>query len=270
MLKTEMRNPNTTHIDKMSPYDIVEIMNRENLEAVQAVQEQLQPISRAVEAITAALKCGGRLFYIGAGTSGRLGVLDAAECPPTFGIPQGVVIGVIAGGDASLRTASETAEDDPAAGIRDLQAYQLNGQDVVVGISAAGGAKYVLTALEYAKSLGCRTIGISSNPGSPLDTLAEIPICTDTGAEVISGSTRLKAGSAQKLVLNMLSTASMIRCGYVYENFMINLKPANQKLKQRMVGIVCQMLECEESRALEYLEENSWSIPKVLDARGML
>lgn len=270
MLRTEMRNPDTTHIDKMSPYDIVKTMNRENRKAVQAVEEQLQPISRAVEAITAALKAGGRLFYIGAGTSGRLGVLDAAECPPTFGIPQGVIIGIIAGGDASLRKASEAAEDSPDAGVRDLQAYRLTGQDVVVGISAAGGAQYVIKALEYAKKLGCKTVGISSNAGSRLDILADISICTDTGPEVVSGSTRLKAGTAQKLVLNMLSTASMIQCGYVYENLMINLKPTNQKLRQRMVGIVCQLLKCEETCALAYLEKHAWSIPEVLKARQML
>ena len=183
-----MRNPRTTHIDQMDTMDILRCMQAENLAAVQAVERPLPSIAAAVDAITAAFQAGGRLFY--------MGVLDAAECPPTFGVPADKVVGIIAGGDASLRHASESAEDDPLAGAADLRQYALTAHDVVVGISAAGGAAYVLRALEYAAGQGCVTVGITSNEGSPLDMAAAISICTDTGAEVVTGSTRLKAGTA--------------------------------------------------------------------------
>lgn len=268
MLKTEMRNPKTMNIDKMSTLEKLQIISDENFNAVRAVEAELPHIATAVEAITAAFKNGGRLFYIGAGTSGRLGVLDASECPPTFGVDHSMVTGIIAGGDRALRKASENAEDDPEAGKKDLLAQGISGKDVVVGISAAGGARYVLNALEFAKELGCITVGISSNAGSPLDILADISICTDTGPEVITGSTRMKAGTAQKLVLNMLSTAAMINCGYVYENMMINLRPTNIKLKKRMVGIVCEILKCGEDKAEALLEAGNWSIPKAVELAG--
>lgn len=264
MLRTEMRNPRTTHIDQMDTMDILRCMQAENLAAVQAVERPLPSIAAAVDAITAAFQAGGRLFYIGAGTSGRLGVLDAAECPPTFGVPADKVVGIIAGGDASLRRASESAEDDPQAGAADLRQYALTAHDVVVGISAAGGAAYVLRALEYAAGQGCVTVGITSNEGSPLDMAAAISICTDTGAEVVTGSTRLKAGTAQKLVLNMLTTASMIRCGYVYENLMIHLRPTNSKLRKRMIRIVCELAACDEYTAEQRLIANGWDIPKAV------
>lgn len=266
MLKTESRNPKTLHIDKMDTIEQLRIMNEENYNAVKAVEAELKSIETAVINITKALKHSGRLFYIGAGTSGRLGVLDAAECPPTFGVDYDRVIGIIAGGDSALRKASEGAEDDPQAGIEELKRYMLNENDVVVGISAAGGAAYVVNAVKYAASVGCCTIGITSNKESPLDKISEISICTDTGAEVITGSTRLKAGTAQKLVLNMLTTVSMIRCGYVYENMMINLKPTNIKLKNRMIGIVSDILKCADKEAEKQLQLNDWNIRKTVSA----
>lgn len=264
MLKTEMRNEKTTHIDQMDTLSQLRIMNEENETAVKAVEATLPQIERAVQAITAAFQRRGRLFYIGAGTSGRLGVLDASECPPTFGVDNDMVIGIIAGGDRALRQAGEKAEDDPLAGIRDLQEYRVNEKDVVVGISASGGAAYVVNAIEYANAIGCQTVAVTSNEGSPLDNVARLSICTDTGAEVITGSTRLKAGTAQKLVLNMLSTVSLIRCGYVYENMMVNLKPSNEKLKKRMVRIVCSILDCDEQTARDRLESHHWNIPAII------
>ena len=254
MLKTEMRNPRTTHIDKMSPLEIAKIMNEENAYCVRAVEAELSQIAKAIDAIAESLQTGGRLFYVGAGTSGRLGIVDAAECPPTFGVPNDTVIGIMAGGLPAMVNASENREDDPEASVAELKAYSLNKNDVVVGISAAGGAAYVCNAVLYAKRLGCTTVGITSNKGSKLDTLADIPISPDTGPEVITGSTRLKAGTAQKLVLNMLSTGAMIRSGYVYENLMINLKPTNAKLTQRVIGIVSEITGESAEQAQARLE----------------
>ena len=264
MLKTEMRNPKTTHIDKMSPLEIAKIMNEENAYCVQAVEAELPQIAKAIDAIAESLQNGGRLFYVGAGTSGRLGIVDAAECPPTFGVPGDMVIGMMAGGLGAMVNASENREDDPEASVAELKERQLCGKDVVVGISAAGGAAYVCNALVYAKSLGCTTVGVTSNKGSKLDEMADIPISPDTGPEVITGSTRLKAGTAQKLILNMLSTGAMIRSGYVYENLMINLKPTNTKLKQRVIGIVAEITgdSMEESEAR--LEKNNWIIKEAI------
>jgi N-acetylmuramic acid 6-phosphate etherase len=210
------------------------------------------------------VKNGGRLIYMGAGTSGRLGVLDASECPPTFGVSDDVVIGIIAGGDSALRKASEGAEDDKNAGENDLKKINLTDKDVVIGISAAGGARYVINALLYAKSIGCKTIGITSNENSLLDRTSDISIVTDTGAEVVTGSTRMKAGTAQKLVLNMLSTCAMIKTGKVYENLMINLKPTNEKLTGRMIRIVSEIKGISEEQAKKLLDNNEWNIRKAV------
>lgn len=264
MLKTEMRNPKTTHIDKMSALEIAKVMNEENAYCVQAVEAELPQIAKAIEAITKALKSGGRLFYVGAGTSGRLGIVDASECPPTFGVSSDTVIGIMAGGLPALVNASENREDDPEASVAELKQYGLNEKDIVTGVSAAGGAAYVLNALAYAKSLGCTTVGITSNKGSKIDLAADINISPDTGPEVITGSTRLKAGTAQKLILNMLSTGAMIQSGYVYENLMINLKPTNIKLRQRVISIVSEItgdsMEASEAR----LEANGWNIKEAV------
>lgn len=266
MLRTEMRNPKTMHIDQMSSLEIASVMNEENAIAVEAVGAELASVAKAIDVITDAFLAGGRLIYVGAGTSGRLGVLDASECPPTFGVSPDLVVGIIAGGVPALTRSSENMEDNPHAGVDELKKLSLNEKDIVVGISAAGGAAYVLRALEYAASLGCTTVGITSNKGSALDRQASISICTDTGPEVVTGSTRLKAGTAQKLVLNMLSTGAMIRSGYVYENLMINLSPTNEKLRLRVIRIVCELtgLSAEDSEKL--LEENGWVIKNALAA----
>lgn len=259
-LKTERRNPRTTHIDRMATIDMLRAMQEESRAAVAAVDAALEAVAKAVEAIAAAMAKGGRLFYVGAGTSGRLGVLDASECPPTFGVPEGRVIGLLAGGLAAVSRAGEPEEDRPEYGERDLREHALTDGDIVVGISAAGGAQYVLGALAYAKSLGCTTVGVTSNAGSPLDRAADIAIVTDTGAEVITGSTRLKAGTAQKLVLNMLSTCTMIKLGMVYENLMINLKPSNDKLRARVIGIVSDLKGVGPEESERLLEASGWDI----------
>lgn len=260
MLKTEMRNPKTTHIDRMSPLEIARVMNEENAYCVQAVEAELPQIAIAIEKIAEALQNGGRLFYVGAGTSGRLGIVDASECPPTFGVSRDTVIGIMAGGLPALVNASENREDDPEASVAELKEYGLNSKDIVTGISAAGGAAYICNALQYAKSLGCTTIGITSNKGSLVDTMSDIPITPDTGPEVVTGSTRLKAGTAQKLILNMLSTGAMIRCGHVYENLMINLQPTNTKLKGRVIRIVSDITGESAEQAEARLEANNWNI----------
>ncbi len=265
MLTTEMRNPKTTHIDRMDTLSQVRLMNEENANAVKAVEAALPQIAAACDAVSAAIAQGGHVFYVGAGTSGRLGVLDAAECPPTFGVPHEMFVGIIAGGYEALYKAGEGNEDDPAAAVEELKKYQLCAKDVVVGISAAGGAAFVLHAIEYADSLGCATIGVTSNGDSALAAKSRFPIVTDTGAEVITGSTRLKAGTAQKLVLNMLSTVSMIQNGYVYENMMINLRPSNIKLKGRVVRIVCEILKIDPDAATELLDKADWNIKKAIE-----
>jgi N-acetylmuramic acid 6-phosphate etherase len=262
MLKTEVRNPKSMHIDKMSTLEMLEVMNEENLNAVKAVKEQTESIAKAVDVVSEAIKNGGRLFYIGAGTSGRLGVLDASECPPTFGVSPDLVVGIIAGGDKCLRSAAENAEDVGENGVADIKAYSPNEKDVVVGISVAGGAEYVLKALEYAKSCGSTIIGLTCNADSKLAQFTDIAICTDTGAEVVTGSTRMKAGTAHKLVLNMLTTSVMIKQGHVYENLMINLKPTNIKLRARVIRIVSDITGLPQAESEKLLEANDWNIKK--------
>lgn len=264
MQKTEMRNDKSIHIDKMSPLQMLRLMNDENRIAVDAVEVVLPEVEKAVEAVAEAFQRGGRLFYIGAGTSGRMGVVDAAECPPTFGADPGMVVGIIAGGLESMRRASEDEEDNADAGIRDLVAYELRKEDIVMGISVAGNADYVLGAVGYAAALGCVTIGLTSNTDSRLAHAAEISICPDTGAEVITGSTRLKGGTAQKLILNMISTCAMIKQGYIYENLMINLKPYNKKLTQRVIRVVCEVTHQSEAAARRALEKKNWNIKEAI------
>ena len=266
MLKTEMRNPATRYIDRAGTTKILTLIQNENQNAVSAVGNAIPQIAEACDAITKGMQKGGRLIYIGAGTSGRTGVIDAAECPPTFGVAPGTVIGIIAGGKKCMFCASEDAEDNGLSGIEDLSAYNPTPADVVVGISASGNAAYVTDALLYAKRMGCTTVGVTSNEDSLLAQNAEIPIVTDTGAEVITGSTRMKAGTAQKLVLNMLSTTAMIKIGNVYENLMINLKAKNKKLKQRMISIVREIIGCNEDTARELLEKSEWDIRKSVEA----
>jgi len=269
MANTEKRNPKTTHIDKMTTMEMLQVINEENYNSVKAVEEELEHIAEAIDAITESMEKGGRLLYIGAGTSGRLAVVDASECPPTYGVAPELVTGIIAGGARCMFTSSENAEDIAENGRRDVLENGIKKGDVLVGISANGGAAYVLSAMETAKELGCITIALTCNAGSPIDEMADIKICTDTGAEVITGSTRMKAGTAQKLVLNMLSTCAMIKTGKVYENFMINLSPTNKKLKERMIGIVMELLSCEHDMAEQLLEKHDWKIRKVMEANGV-
>lgn len=237
---TEQRNPRTQGLDTKSSLEIVRAIHREDVRVTKAIAAALPAIARAVEAITHALDHNGRLFYIGAGTSGRLAALDAAELPPTFGASPRIVQAVIAGGRRALTDAVEGAEDNRAQGARDLKARKLSREDIVVGIAASGGTPYVLGAMEYAQRLSAFTIGITSNPGSPITKLAKIGIVTPTGPEVITGSTRMKAGTAQKMVLNMLSTASMILLGRVYDNWMIGVALTNRKLRARGLRILME------------------------------
>ncbi len=268
MLKTEERNQNSMHIDRMDTMSMLKIINEENYNAVKAVNEAMPAIADAVNVISSAIAKGGRLIYIGAGTSGRLAVMDAAECPPTFGVDYDTVCAIIAGGEKTLTRASENQEDFEDKGREDLRAKNITENDVICGISASGGAAYVVGAIKEAKGHGCRTVSLSSNAGSLIGTLADIEIVTDTGAEVIQGSTRMKAGTAQKLVLNMLSTCAMIKTGKVYENVMINLKPSNIKLRKRMINIVCSLLDVTEGESAILLEDNGWVIKNVMQAWG--
>ena len=257
MSRTEARNPYTTHIDQCSTEEILLHIQRENENAAKAVREAIPAITKACDAIEAGMRKGGRLIYIGAGSSGRLGVLDAAECPPTYGVPRETVVGIIAGGPDCMFRASENAEDGGEAGVRDIQKENLTPADSVVGISAAGNAAYVADALAYARSVGCVTIGVTSNAGSRLDRESDISIVADTGPEVVTGSTRMKAGTAQKMITNMFTTCVMIRLGHVYENMMINLKPSNIKLRKRVISIVCEIVKCSEEEAIRALDGRS-------------
>ena len=266
MLKTEQRNPNTTNIHRMSALEMARVIQEENKNAVNAIDAELDAIAASIDAISERMKKGGRLFYIGCGTSGRLGVLDAAECPPTYGVSSDVVVGIIAGGDGALRNAAENAEDSAEAGKRDLSAYEIHENDSVIGISAAGGAGYVISAVQYAKEQGALTIALTCNAGSPLENLTDIAIHPDTGAEVITGSTRMKAGSAHKMILNMISTAVMVKQGYVYENMMINLRPTNVKLRDRMIRIVGEITGLPYERSEALLEQNGFVISKAVEA----
>lgn len=270
MLRTEQRNPRTTHIDKMETSEMLRIIHEENLRSVEAVGEALDSVAQAVDAVANAFQNGGRLIYVGAGTSGRIAVSDAAECPPTYGVDYNTVIALIAGGEGALVKASENAEDLGTRGREDLLARGVTSRDVVMGISAAGGAEYVASAMRAAKELGCVTISLSSNSPTLIGDLADIAIFTDTGTEVITGSTRMKAGNAQKMVLNMITTCAMIKTGKVYENLMINLRPTNVKLKARMVGMVCDTCGVDEARALALLEANDFSLRRVLEAQGKI
>jgi N-acetylmuramic acid 6-phosphate etherase len=237
-LLTERSNPASAGIDALSTGEILAIINQEDRKVAAAVAVEIPRITQAVERIVERIREAGRLFYIGAGTSGRLGVLDAAECPPTFQVPADLVQGIIAGGEAALARATEATEDDPDIGSRDLTARGFTGKDTLVGIAASGRTPYVLGAIEEANRLGALTVGITCTPDSPLSRLASIAITPLTGPEVIAGSTRMKAGTATKLVLNMISTAVMIRQGYVYGNLMVNVQPRNSKLEDRARRIV--------------------------------
>ncbi len=259
-LITEQRNPHSMEVDRLSALEIVTLMNTEDKQVPLAVERVLPQIAQAVEAVVKAFQCGARLVYLGAGTSGRLGVLDASECPPTFGVHNEMVKGIIAGGEPAIRYPVEGAEDNSNAAVTDLQAIDFNAKDVLVGIAASGRTPYVLSALGYAKQLGAITVSIASNPNSPMAQTADIAIDTLVGAEVLTGSSRLKSGTAQKLVLNMISTASMILLGKCYENLMVDVQASNEKLKARAVRIVMQATECDKTIAeqtLKIAEQNA-------------
>ena len=248
-LLTEQSNPASAAIDTLPAEQMLRIINSEDRKVADAVEREIPSIARAVEAIVAAFEKGGRLFYIGAGTSGRLGVLDASECPPTFSVPPEMVRGIIAGGESALSRATETTEDDPAIGVRDLLAAGFTSRDVLAGLAASGRTPYVLGAVAEARHLGATTIGISCTPDSELARAVDIAITPLPGPEIIAGSTRLKAGTAQKLVLNMLSTGAFIRMGYVYGNLMVNVQPKNTKLADRARRIVAQAAGVDYQRA---------------------
>ena len=264
--RTEMRNPDSTHMDKMSTAEMARLIIRSNYDAVRAVEDATDSIVIAIEAIANAFENGNRLFYVGAGTSGRLGVLDASECPPTFGVPRDTVQGIIAGGKERMFQAAEGEEDSYSGGVCAITDSQVKEGDIVCGISAAGNAAFVVGALEEAKRRGAITVAISSNPDTKILLTADIPIYTDTGAEVLTGSTRLKAGTAQKIVLNTITTCAMTKTGKVYENMMINLSPSNEKLRLRVIRIVKDILSCDEEKAIGLLEANEWSIRKAINS----
>ena len=254
-LITEQRNPNSMHVDSLSALEIVQLMNDEDKQVPLAIEKCLPQIAQAVECIVAAFQQGGRLVYIGAGTSGRLGVLDASECPPTFGVSSEMVKGIIAGGERALRHPIEGAEDSKTQAVVDLQTIQFSSKDVLVGIAASGRTPYVIGALEYAKSLGSVTVSIASNPNSAMANIVDIAIDTVVGPEVLTGSSRLKSGTAQKLVLNMLTTASMILMGKCYQNLMVDVQASNEKLKARAIRIVMQATDCDKALAEETLKQ---------------
>jgi len=255
-MTTEQPNPNTTQIDTLSTEDIITTINREDAKVALAVEKAIPQIADAVDAIAQALRKGGRLIYIGAGTSGRLGILDAVECVPTFSTPPHLVQGLIAGGEKALITAVEGAEDHPEDGKSDLIDLELTEKDIVCGIAASGRTPYVIGALDYAQSIGTKTIALACNVPSPILEIADISIGVEVGPEVITGSTRMKSGTAQKMVLNMLSTGTMIKLGKVYGNLMVDVKVTNQKLAERARRLVMKIADVDESTATTLLEQS--------------
>ena len=253
-LLTEGRNPRSMHIDRMSTLEQLRCINAEDHGAVDAVEAALPQIVPVVDRIVSGMKAGGRLIYAGCGTSGRLGVLDASECPPTYGVDPGLVIGVIAGGDYALRNAVEGAEDSRELGEEDLKKIAFSDKDVLCGLAASGRTPYVLGAMAYAKSIGASVIAVTCCKGSQIDRAADIGIAPEPGPEVVTGSTRMKSGTAQKMVLNMLSTGAMIRMGKVYGNLMVDVQPSNEKLVRRCQRIVTQATGVSEAEAVAALE----------------
>lgn len=261
-IKTEERNQRTAHIDQLSTLDMVRLINDEDKKVALAVEQELPQIAAAVDIIAEQLKRGGRLIYSGCGTSGRLGVLDAVECPPTYSTDPGLVVGLLAGGYQAMFKAVEGAEDDENLGVQDLKDIGFCRQDVLVGIAASGRTPYVLGAMAYAKQQGAHVICVSCSPGSKMARTADIAIVPAPGPEVVTGSTRMKSGTAQKMVLNMLSTGAMIKLGKVYGNLMVDVKPSNEKLIQRCVRIVCSATGIEDAAATQVLEQCGYR-PKV-------
>ncbi len=264
-LVSESRNPDTMNLDEMSTLDLVTCFNREDRKVPEAIDKVLPQIAQAVDKAAASFKAGGRLIYLGAGTSGRLGVLDASECPPTFGVPHTMVIGLIAGGPGAMLKAVEGAEDNEALGVEDLKNLNLTAKDTVVGLAASGRTPYVIGALRYATQLGCSTVAISCNPDSPIAREAGIAISPVVGPEALTGSTRLKSGTAQKLVLNMISTGAMVKTGKVYQNLMVDVKATNVKLVDRACRIVVEATGAAREAAEQALSETEFEVkPAIL------
>ncbi|MBI1897675.1 MAG: N-acetylmuramic acid 6-phosphate etherase [Acidobacteria bacterium] len=266
-LLTEQRNPQSASIDTLSTDELLRVINAEDAKVAAAVGREIPAIARAVDAIVERLECGGRLFYIGAGTSGRLGVLDAAECPPTYNVHHDLVQGILAGGEKALARATEASEDDPAAGARDLIERGFGPKDALTGIAASGRTPYVLGAIRQARELGALTVGISCTPDSELSRAVDLPIELLVGPEVVTGSTRMKAGTATKLVLNMISTGTMIRLGYVCGNLMVNVQPRNEKLRDRAARIVAEIAGVSYERAAALVDETKQVKAAVVMAR---
>lgn len=254
-LATEQRNQRTMDMDNMSVRQIAEVMNEEDNHVIEAVQKAISQIECLIDCAVEALSSSGRIIYIGAGTSGRLGILDAVECPPTFGVSYDTVVGVIAGGDNAFVKAKEGAEDNAKEGMEDLKKIDLTPKDLVIGLTASGRTPYAIGAVQYAREIGCRTGAISCNLNAEISAWVDAPVELETGPEIISGSTRLKAGTAEKMVLNMISSITMIQLGKTYKNFMVDLKSTNYKLEQRAVHIVMNAAECTREQAEKGLEE---------------
>ncbi len=260
VILTERSNPDTVNIDLMTPYEIAKAINNEDKKVALAVETQLEPIGKAINAAAESFLSGGRLAYFGAGTSGRLGVLDASECPPTFGAPHGMVTGFIAGGEKALLTAVENAEDNEELARQDMATFNPQKNDVVVGISASGNPCYVLKVLQIARRKGCTTVAITSNPQAKIKEFADIFICPQVGQEAITGSSRMKSGTAQKLVLNMISSGAMIRIGKTYKNYMIDVQIMNEKLHNRGCRIVAEICNISMTEAEQLLREAQNSV----------
>lgn len=253
-LTTECRNPDTMELDTFTPLQIAQVMNAEDAHAIEAVHDVLPQVATAIEWAAEALRAGGRIIYVGAGTSGRLGVLDAVECPPTFGVSPETVVGIIAGGEGAFVKAAEGAEDDVAAGASALDEHAVSSRDFIVGIAASGRTPYVIGALAHARELGCHTTAISCNKGSKIGAAAELAIEAVTGPEVLTGSTRLKAGTAQKTILNMISTGAMVCAGKAYQNLMVDVLQTNEKLHVRARNIVMSACDCTPEEAQTALD----------------
>jgi len=254
-ITTEKRNENTKNIDLLKTIDMLKLINKEDKKVALAIEKSLDQIALVVDQITEVFENGGRLVYLGAGTSGRIGVLDASECPPTFGVPESMVVGLIAGGDYALRHAVENIEDSREDAVKDLEAINFNENDILVGIAASGRTPYVLEGLKYANNLGARTSCITTSEDSPVAKKAKFPIEVITGPEVLTGSTRMKSGTAQKMVANMLTTTAMIKIGKVYENLMVDVQMTNQKLVSRAENIVMEVTDVDKETAKQYLKK---------------
>ena len=270
-LNTEQQNTKSLNIDSVSVEKVLQIINQEDQTVAQTVKKAIPEIESVVHLTTGSMREGGRVFYIGAGTSGRLGVLDASEIPPTYSAPEKWFIGIIAGGDRALRKSIEGAEDQPESAVKDLDPFGINDKDVVIGISCSGAAAYVVSALEYARKLGAKTVYLVTNPNPYKMAEVDIVIVVDTGPEIITGSTRMKAGRATKMVLNMISTATMVQLGKVYGNLMVDLMAVNEKLIDRGMRIIMQLTGLDRKDALERLKEAKMSVKKavVMETKGI-